>query len=222
MANTQRMVINISFLTEHYKGKYRIKAPYDLFTNDFPRKLNGTLEDIDCYIDCQYGNKIFYYGRSTLQAYIPSLVRGHNILKQIKENFGNDIAFDIEETDSEVLFLFKSKDDSKIIPLLKPKTLGSSISPFSTKNLPKSDYKIPDDQLDTYKDLTSKLGEKAMVFLKDISCLFLQQIASKSNPIEKIRLDMRMKGLKSKEYIHSIGKWDEYMKFISKKIEEKK
>ena len=35
-----------------YKGTYRLKAPYDLVTNQFPRKLNGTLEDADIYIDC--------------------------------------------------------------------------------------------------------------------------------------------------------------------------
>ena len=87
---------------------------------------------------------MFYYGRNLLQAYIPSLGRGHNIVKYINENFGEDIIFDIEETDSEILFKFNTKHADNIIPLLKPKTSGANISPFSSKNLPKNkNYKIP-------------------------------------------------------------------------------
>ena len=99
--------LTISYLIDKYKGKYRIRCPYDLSTNQFPRKLNGTFEDIDLFIDCQYGNKIFYYGRNILQAYIPSIIRGHNIIKYINDNFGQDAIFDIEETSQEVLFKFK-------------------------------------------------------------------------------------------------------------------
>lgn len=114
-----------------YKGTYRLKAPYDLRNNQYGRKLNGTLEDIDVYIYCQHGNKVFHYGRSILQAYIPSLIRGHNVLKKLTELYGQDIVSDIEEGDSEVLFRFNAKDIEKIIPLLKPRTNGSGISPFS-------------------------------------------------------------------------------------------
>lgn len=89
-----------------------------------------------------HGNKITYYGKSILQAYIPSLIRGHNILKAINE-IDSSIIFDIEETDEEVLFKFKYVDSDKIIPLLKPRTSGANISPFSTRNLPKNkDYEI--------------------------------------------------------------------------------
>ena len=78
-------MINTSYLIDKFKGQYRIKVPYNLTTNDFTRKINGTLEDADCFIDCQYGNKIFHYGKDVLQAYIPSLGRGHNVLKAINE-----------------------------------------------------------------------------------------------------------------------------------------
>lgn len=46
------MVVNTNYLISHYKGKYRIKCEYDQRTNQFQRKLDGTFEDIDCYIDC--------------------------------------------------------------------------------------------------------------------------------------------------------------------------
>ena len=136
-----------------YKGTYRLKVPYDLRNNQYGRKLNGTLEDIDVYIDCQHGNKVFHYGRSILQAYIPSLIRGHNVLKKLTDLYGQDIVSDIEESDSEVLFRFNARDIEKIIPLLKPRTNGSGISPFSSKNLPKTKYIIPDEDFSMYKNI---------------------------------------------------------------------
>ena len=207
---------NISnFLISHYKGTYRIKAPYDIRINQFPRKLNGTLEDIDCYISCQHGNKVFYYGRNVLQAYIPSLGRGHNIVKYINENFGEDIIFDIEETDSEVLFKFNTKHDEKIIPLLKPKTSGANISPFSSKNLPKNkDYKIPDEDLIAYKNIVAKIPPEHILTITHTTNNFLNSLVTKNNTLENIKADMKLKGLKGKEYIHSIGKWNEYIEYL--------
>ena len=46
-------------------------------------KAKGNLDTDDIYIKCQYGNQIYYYGRNDLVAYIPSLGRGHNILRAI-------------------------------------------------------------------------------------------------------------------------------------------
>lgn len=201
-------MINIAnYLISHYKGTYRLKVPYDLSKNQFPRKLNGTLEDIDCYIDCQYGNKIFSYGHGILQAYIPSLIRGHNIIKYINTNYGEDIIFDIEETDEEVIFKFNAKNDSKIIPLLKPKISGASISPFSSRNLPKNkDYKIPNEDLLKYKNIVSKIPRERILDITHITDKYLKSLTTKTNTWEEIKADMALKGLKGKEYIYSIGK----------------
>ena len=133
-----------------YKGTYRLKVPYDLRNNQYGRKLNGTLEDIDVY----------HYGRSILQAYIPSLIRGHNVLKKLTDLYGQDIVSDIEESDSEVLFRFNARDIKKIIPLLKSRTNGSGISPFSSKNLPKTKYIIPDEDFAMYKNIIKKHTSK--------------------------------------------------------------
>ena len=208
-------MIIISYLIDKFKGTYRIKVPYNQQTNDFSRKLNGTLEDIDCYIDCQYGNKIFHYGRDILQVYIPSLIRGHNIVKMLNSN----IIFDIEETDSEILFKFKYVDSDKIIPLLKPKTSGSNISPFSSKNLPKNkDFKIPDEELSLYKEIVAKIPSEHILTLTHSTNSFIKSLVIKKNPIENIKADMKLKGLKGKEYIYSIGKWDEYIKFLKENL----
>ena len=200
-------MINTSYLTDKFKGKYRLKVPINKATNDFSRKLNGSYEDIDMFIDCQHGNKVFHFGGSILQAYVPSIGRGHNIIKAIKEQFHGDIIFDIEETDSEILFKFNYKDSDNIIPLLKPKTNGANISPFSSKNLPRNkEYKIPDEEFSIYKEIVANH--------------YLKSLATKKNTWDNIRADMKLKGLKGKEYIHSIGKWSEYIEYLRKEISE--
>lgn len=203
-----------------YKGTYRLKAPYDLRNNQYGRKLNGTLEDIDVYIDRQHGNKVFHYGRSILQAYIPSLIRGHNVLKKLTELYGQDIVSDIEESDSEVLFRFNAKDIEKIIPLLKPRTNGSGISPFSSKNLPKTKYIIPDEDFAMYKNIIKNIPQKEVLGISHMTNDFVKSISTKNNTYENIKNDMIAKGLKGKEYIHSIGKWNEYIEFLRDKLKE--
>lgn len=208
----------MNYLIDKFKGIYRIKVPYNQWTNDFTRKLNGTLEDIDCFIECQYGNKVLHDNRDVLIAYIPSLMRGHNILKTI-DKIDTSIIFDVEETDSEILFKFKYSNSDKVIPLLKPKTFGANISPFSSKNLPKNkDYIIPDEDLVRYKTIASKIPQERILELSHMTKNFINKLATKNNPAENIKADMRLKGLKSREYIHCIGKWDEYIKYLDKNM----
>lgn len=213
-------MINIAYLYDKFKGIYRLKVPIDSHTNDYCRKLNGTYEDVDMYIDCQFGNKVFHFGGSILQAYIPSLQRGHNIVKAIQQS-NPSIIFNIEETDSEILFKFKYVDSDKIIPLLKPRTSGASISPFSLKNLPRNkDFKIPDGKLTQYKQIVSKITPEKLLIIGRMTNSFLQTLVTKKNPWENIKADMRLKCVKGKEYIYIIDKWDEYLKYLNDKITE--
>lgn len=212
------MVINTSYLIDKFKGIYRLKVPYDFKTKDYNRKLNGTLEDIDVYIDCMNNVKIFYYGSSILQAYIPSLGRGHNIIKAINE-MDSSMIFNIEETDSEILFKFKYSDSNKIIPLLKPKTSGSNISPFSSKNLPRNkEFKIPDEDLNLYKEIVSKIPQERILAITHSTNNFIKSLATKKNPIENIKADMKLKGLKGKEYIYSIEQWNNYINYLKENL----
>ena len=167
---------------------------------------------------CQHCNRIYSFGHGILQAYIPSIGRGHNIIKYITENFGQDIIFDIEETDSEVLFKFNAKNDDKIIPLLKPKTSGASISPFSSRNLPRINYKIPDEQFAMYKNIVDKIPRERILDITHSTNKFIKSLVTKKNTIEKIKADMALKGIKGKEYIHSIGKWNEYISYLKENL----
>lgn len=200
----------ISYLIEKFKGIYRIKAPIDARTNDFPRKINGQYEDIDLYIDCQFGNKVFYQGNSTLLAYIPSVGRGRNIIQKIKET-NPSIIYNIEETDEEILFEFKYDDSEQIIPLLKPRTIGKNISPFSVKNKKEVNYIMPEEDLKEYKFVISKMDN--IICLSKINNMFFKKYLNKSEL--DLYKSIRMKPV---YYIHSIGKFADYLNFIKEEI----
>lgn len=210
----------MNYLIKNYKGKYRLKTPYDLRTHQFPRelKLNGQFADGDVYIDCYNKIQIFHYGHSILEAYIPSIGRGHNIIKAIESELGKDIILKIEETDEEVLFQFHSKYMEQLEKYLKPKTNGANISPFSSKNLPKSKYIIPDKDLEEYKKIVENIPQNQLITIIHSTNNFLKKLVTKNNTWENIKSDMALKGIKGKEYIHSINKWDEYITYLNKKI----
>lgn len=213
------MIKIANYLLTHYKGVYRIRCEYDKTKNQFPRKLDRTFEDIDCYIDCLNQVKVYYFGRSVLEAYIPSIGRGNNIIKAIKETFQGDIIFNIQHTDSEVLFHFHAKDMDKLAQFLKPKTSGASISPFSPKNLPRNKkYVIPSDELKAYKEIVDKLGKENIIALTHKTNAFIKSLVTKRNTWEQIKADMALKGLSGKNYIHSIGKWSNYISYLKKEL----
>lgn len=222
-----------------FKGKYRLKTAIDKITNDFPRDENGMLEQNDIYIDCMGGSQITHYGRSTLMAYIPSLGRGHNILiaiakeLNVPEDRNYEVLYsnlekegtikDIHDTDGEVEFKFDAKNIDFIAKYLKPKTSGAGISPFSTKNLPKAKYEISEDNLREYKVITDTVPKDKLLTLSQITNDFLFKYLQKKKQYRAINIkqDMRKKMLKSKEYIHCIGEWGNYLEYLKKELEKR-
>lgn len=187
-------------------------------TNTFPREYTGLYSENDIYIDCYKNVRIYHYGNRTLMAYIPSIGRGHNIIKLINE-IESDLIFDIEETSQEILFKFNYKHSDKIIPLLNPKTSGANISPFSSRNLPKNkDYRIPDEEFVSYKEIVSKIPRERMIDITHTTNNYLKSLTTKRNTWEDIKADMAKKCLKPKEYIHSIGKWNDYINYLRKEL----
>ena len=47
---------------------------------------------------------------------------------------------------------------------------------------------------------------------------YLKSLVTKKNTWENIKADMTLKGLKVREYLHSIGKWDEYIKYLEENL----
>ena len=215
-----------------YKGKYRLKTELDQSSNDFVRRDDGSIEDIDVYIDCQHGNRIFVYGHINntkpvwLLAYIPSLGRGHNIINALKKN--NIMIADVIESDEEVEFKFKASDIEIVAELMKAKTGGASISPFSNKNLPKSDVEIPLEKIEQYKEITSVIPKGDLLFISRTTNSFLDDILQKSlrkstkNKSYDYKFDIKkLKMVRQvKEFIYTKGLWEEYLNYLKKEIEK--
>ena len=234
-----------------YIGTYRVKADYDLNTNDFPRLIDGILDPTfdDLYIDCKNNIKIRHGVGNVLSCYIPSKGKGINILRQIyQDNISNNlpkekdsyceklceelvnknILVSAEILDGEAYFEFKADMIDYIAKLVGAKTSGASISPFSSKNLPKEPYKIPEKDLKLYKEAIKGFPVKTVVINGKertmVDGLLINRLTSgfdeviiKSKPKKfDINKDRKTKCLKGKEYVHSLGEsiWKEYCEFL--------
>ena len=215
-----------------FKGKYRILPELDVETNDIPRDYDGSVcagyDDI--YIACANNIKIYTYSgkKQLLSVYVPSLIRGRNIKKYMDEN---SIPYsNYKETDSEVDFRIKAKELEHLENILKIRTSGANISPFSSRNLPKDkSVKIPEKELSQYKDIVSafcslekgngvKLAKIQNIFLKNV----LEKKMKKQNKSFDYHVDMKKLKMSrlAKEYIYIKGMWQEYLSFLNKEIEK--
>ena len=211
-----------------YKGTYRILPELDKETHDFPRNALGEIEETydDIYIACHNGSKIFCYGkdgtRIALMAYIPSLIIGRRIKKAMDEQ--NIPYTNYIETDEEITFRFKPANIELIAELMRAKTSGANISPFSTKNLPKAKVEIPIEKLQEYKAIIADVQKSDLFIIKGITNDFLANILSKKyRKVDRkfsYKQDMRkmMMGRMNKEYIYSKEMFDDYLAYLKRKI----
>lgn len=208
------------YLVRNYKSVYRILPVINNATNDFCRDCNGKIDEDNVYITCYCNSRIWHYGRSKLIAYIPSVKRGHSVVKALKKNGVN--VFDCDESDEEVVFKFNASDMDQVASLMKPKTGGAKTSPFSTKNLPKAQVDIPENELARYKSLVSKLGTSGMSVIRTANKNFLNDVLAKKlrpkhakKPFDYAS-DMKAMCLSrdTKSYIYKRGLWEDYLKFL--------
>lgn len=102
---------------------------------------------------------------------------------------------------------------------LKPKTSCANRSPFSTRNLPKNkSYAIPNEDQVEYKNIIEKIGKGNVIILTHKTNAYIKSLATKKNTWEDIKADMALKGLSGKNYIHSIGKWKDYILYLHKEL----
>lgn len=218
------------YIATHYKGKYRCLAEIDKSKNDFPRDANGNIDQsTGVYIKCANNCRIYAYGTDghremQLGAYIPSLGRGRNIKKEL-QRLGID--FDhYDESSCEVTFTFSSFDIYKVAEIMKARTAGAGISPFSTRNLKKNTVDIPDELTAQYKDAISKLNKSDMLLIKQLNKSFLNDVLAKKlrekgkrKPFDYAE-DMKQMGLARdvKGYIYKKGLYGDYIHYLADAI----
>lgn len=199
-----------------YKGIYRVLAHYDVESNDFPRDTTGDIDASfdDLYIPCYGKGEIYHYGENVLCFHVDALQRGRNIVEKLNK-IDSNIIMDLDELDFELEFKFKAKHIDVVASIVKPKVNGADVSPFSIRNLPKAKYVIPELQLLEYKKVIAGF---TMSQIKDIYLSFDKVInnkMSKLNQFFDLSKDKKIRMLRGKEYIHAIGLWDEFIKFIT-------
>lgn len=230
------------YLERHYVGKYRVKARYDEYTGDFPRNENGGIDESfdEQYIPCKRGEIRHTYkntrGKDILVWYCSGTGKGRNVYKEIKGAYP-DIYLEVdEELDKhglpdfveDCMIYFDAKDIEKIATIVCPSTYGASIRPYSIRNLPKTPYTIPEENLQKYKDIVKKSNMETMEFaiaMRTINKEFSQaqddKVTKKKKDYIHFSLAQKNSKLKYKEYVHLMGLWEEYLEFLSKKLEGK-
>lgn len=91
---------------------------------------------------------------------------------------------------------------------------------FSSKNLPKIEYLIPKDELREYEDIIAPLKEDGkLLALSKLTQNYIKLLSKKRlyRGVD-MKTYMRKKMLKGKEFIHSEGHWNDYLKYLRKEI----
>ena len=213
---------------EKYIGKYRVRAPLDEDTQNFPLTEDGFLDPSfdDLYIRCKRGGRIVHsYRRLTGDAilawYYEGAKKGNRVVAEIREKYSEkELWLEVDdECGSDFLMYFKDSDFSKIAPFLKPETYGASIRPYSKKNVPKANN-IPEEDLERLRAITNKLGTRKMIFIKqcveEFDDLIPVNKGKKYNPTR----ERAKSGLRGKEFIYAIGLWEEFLQFCEQKAKE--
>lgn len=232
------------YLLDQYVGKYRVKADYDLNTNDFIRDKDGTISSdySDFYIDCFNNAQIRHvcpepYKRNhELMYLIFNPNKGRNLLVKILEDYDKhfnsegmskeklekyckhiDLFTSLEFTDGELYFTFTPDKMEYLKKFLKPKTNGASISPLSPRNLPKVQSIIPQEENERYSKLFTNISIEKLELaqtIKKLNSEFKQTLP------KSYESDMKKARMKFKDYIYNKGLWEKYLKFIETSLKE--
>lgn len=131
--------------------------------------------------------------------------------------------FNYIQTDIEIEFQFYAIDI--VAKLLKAKTFGASIDPFSSKNFPKSkEIVLPSDELIRYKEIVSCVPQSKTLILHKITISFLESIVQsklrKTDVNYNYKDDMKkcLMSIQRKEYIYYKGFWNEYLVYLQNEM----
>jgi len=148
-----------------------------------------------------------------------------------------EILLDIDVLDFEVYFTFKTSLIDYIAKLVGAKTSGANIGALSVKNLPKNHYEIPKSDLDQYEKLIKLLPTRTMerqgkngetikatmpdaVIIKGIMKGFELVIKKAKGKNYDLNTEQRKRGLRGREFIHSIGMWNEFIKYVTNEVKK--
>lgn len=221
-----------------YVGKYRVLTELTLDTHDFVRDASGNVhEDYDeLYIECNRNAKIKHTYKENILSYWTDKI---SIFKSTKKKLDeNNIKYQSEEVGTDYLIYFDDTDMSKVAKLVGAKAVGKKIPPFNVKNIPDrviverqrehsepaiiSTYVIPFEDMKLYYSAVAPIrgrSEKMQLSKKTLAEFDKEIIKIKGVGINPAQ-ERESKNISPREYIHSIGLWEEYIKYVKKAVEE--
>lgn len=202
---------------EKYVGTYRVMANRDEETGKIP--TDDSYEDF--YIPCK--NKVeirhTYEGNDILSIYVYDSV---GIAKNISKELTTLGVEHEDEIGPDSCILFNAKDIKLVAKVVKPKTSGKNIHPLSSRNNKGNTtkkYLIPEGDIEKLQKNTKGMSNtEKMQFFKKINKEFIEKLSQEEN--KDCKAQMKIDGLKVKEYIHANGYWDKYVKFVNKKLKK--
>lgn len=104
--------------------------------------------------------------------------------------------------------------------VLQPQVSGASISPFSSRNLPKKKCVLTNAQIEEYKKITSIIPRDDKLKVSHINNKFLDERLCKKLHIstQDAKAEMKKELLKLLDYISYKGMWDDYVNYLRKEL----
>lgn len=228
-----------------YVGTYKVMAPYDEGTLDFPKGEDGEIDKSfdDLYIPCKKGGVLKHsYTDGLLVWFGGKLTTVKSAEKAIRERFP-DVWMEVEYLDDDSNITFKDADLlKKVEKVIRPEKLKEKVSPFDSRYLPEKpkktrkprakkevvekkaqpkvvEYKIPYLDYDKIYEATNGLERGAKTKLtRDVVNNFDKNIQKKMG--KSFNIEQERGTLDKRSFIHKIGMWDEFLTELKKETKK--
>lgn len=195
-----------------YVGKYEVKTHYDIGSDGF---VDESADDL--YIPCSKGKgEIRHTYKDGIIAYYGPK---KSVAKSILTYIDGKSDYEVEYTDDECLIYFKDSDFDIWAKILKPSTKNKNIAPFDMTEYYKVKYNIPKEDKETINKELAKIPIKVRKeFYSGCLDKFDDKIDSIKGKKFKFREDRERTQLDKETYIHYIGIWDKFIRYLRKEV----
>lgn len=195
-----------------YVGKYEVKTHYDIGENGF---VDESADDL--YIPCSKGRgEIRHTYRDGIFMYYSEK---KSVAKSILAYVEGKADYEVEYTDMECLIYFKESDMDIWAKVLRPSTKNKNIAPFDMTEYYKVKYSVPrEDKARVTKELSTIPSKVKKDFYSNCLDKFDDKIDFFKGKKFKFREDRSRTQLDKETYIHYVGLWDNFIRFLRKEI----
>lgn len=195
-----------------YVGKYEVKTHYDIGADGF---VDESADDL--YIPCSKGKGELRhtYTPGMLMYYLPKKSSAKSILTAIE----GKADYEVEYTEDEALIYFKDSDFDIWAKILRPSIKNKTVAPFDMSEYYKVKHTIPKEDKEKINQEIAKINIKSRKeFYNNCLDKFDSKIELEKGKKFNFRNDRDKTQLDKESYIHYIGLWDKFIRFIRKEV----